>query len=103
MRILIATKHRNIAGGVESYLAALLGPIGHRGHQLAILHETPGTSGQKTIDDKIPGLPVWCSGVTDFSETLRQISAWQPDVAYVQGLDSSKLEGALLYQLPAVL
>jgi glycosyltransferase involved in cell wall biosynthesis len=101
MRILLVTKYRNMVGGVEAYLGDVLPALRARGHEVALFHETPATAGQATIDGTTLDLQVWCAG--DGSEALRQATAWGPEVAYAQGLDSPELEEALLGRFPAVL
>ena len=39
MRILIATSSRNLVGGIEKYLQALIPGLLDRGHELGLLYE----------------------------------------------------------------
>lgn len=97
VRILIATIHRAVVGGVETYLRALLPELVARGHSLALVCEQPNQSEQYAIDDRAPGLPLW-------SPTDRAaIETWRPDVCYLQGLSDPDAEYELATRVPTVL
>jgi glycosyltransferase involved in cell wall biosynthesis len=100
MRILIATSHRAILGGIETYLRALLPELVGKGHEVALFHETEAAPDQRNIDDGVPGLPRW--GLED-SEALQKASAWLPDVCFVQGLASPDVEESLVKRFSSVL
>jgi glycosyltransferase involved in cell wall biosynthesis len=102
MRILIATRHRDVVGGVETYLQLLIPALLKRGHSIAMLYEYATSTGE-TIDPPEAGLPLW------FGDDLvrnragwREIAAWKPDIAYAHGLGSLDLEEMLLENLPTV-
>jgi glycosyltransferase involved in cell wall biosynthesis len=103
MRILIATVHRNLVGGAEKYLEALLPALAKQQHQVAILHENRCDWNRERIDPAGWDSPVWCALETGTPEALRLATAWKPDVVYSQGLDSVELESALAGQHPTVL
>jgi glycosyltransferase involved in cell wall biosynthesis len=100
MRILIATLHRQLEGGVETYLHALLPGLCERGHEVALLHEHPAPVAWPTLDDRVPGIPVWWAGESGWAE---QVAAWQPDVVYLQGLESPDRETMLAQAYSTVL
>ena len=102
LRILIATSHRQMAGGVEVYVRSVIRGLRERGHTLALLHEHPASPGTLTIDAQTPDIEHWCAA-GDPDSALRHADDWRPDVTYAQGLISSRLERALARRFPTVL
>jgi glycosyltransferase involved in cell wall biosynthesis len=102
MRILIATSHRNLVGGVEKYLEQILPALAGRGHQLALLYEYRFNPRIERIDPLEPDIPNL--GVEENSEDAAMHFArrWKPDVVYSQGLESAGLQSALLDEYPTV-
>jgi glycosyltransferase involved in cell wall biosynthesis len=96
MRILIATHHRALVGGIETYLREAIPALRGRGHEVALAFETPAAAGQDAIDE---GLAWW----TGDELCLRRIRDWRPDVVFGHGVAGVKLEEALLDVAPAVL
>jgi glycosyltransferase involved in cell wall biosynthesis len=102
MRILIATSHRNLVGGVEKYLQGILSTLAGRGHQLALLYEyrfDPDKECIHSLDLDIPSLGIHEAGL---DAGLRFVRDWKPEVVYSQGLDAAGLQSALLDQYPNV-
>lgn len=97
MRILIATQHLSIVGGVETYLRAVLPRLRDAGFDLAILAEHGDLSGGVLAG--VPGAPVWLAGAGSLAEVAR----WSPDVVYSHGLADPTLEAALVDRFPTVL
>lgn len=102
MRILVATSHRDIVGGVETYLHELLPSLRCRGHEVGLLHEYPATTAAR-IDGDATGGPSWCASGGLRAGLMRDIAAWRPDVVYCQGLADVGLEESLLGTFPSVL
>lgn len=102
MRILIATSHRNMVGGVEKYLQEILPRFAERGHQLALVYEYRFDPGKERIDPLDPEIP--CLGIAEagLDGGLRFVREWKPDLAYSQGLESVDLQSALLNEYPTV-
>jgi len=103
MRLLIATSHRNMVGGVEKYLQGILPRLAQRSHHLALLYEyrfDPEREGIDTLDLGIPSLGIQEVG-TDAG--LQFVHNWKPDVVYSQGLEDAGLQSALLSEYPNVL
>jgi glycosyltransferase involved in cell wall biosynthesis len=100
MRILIATTHATVVGGVETYLRELLPVLVSRGHEVALLDEVAAEPGRPAVNPGIPGLMHW--HLTD-ATALREAAAWRPDVCYTQGLAEPAFEIALLDRFPVVL
>lgn len=102
MRILIATSHRNLVGGVEKYLQGILPSLAERGHELALVYEYRFDPASERIDRpdlKIPSLGTAESGS---DAALRFIHDWKPEVVYSQGLEAVELQAALLDEYPTV-
>ena len=102
LRVLIAASNRQMVGGLEVYLRSLIPGLAERGHEVALLHERPESPGEPTIDGPGADIERWCTA-GDPDTALRRAEAWQPDVAYVHGLVSGRLEGALTRCFPTVL
>ena len=103
MRILISTFHRNVIGGTEKYLQALIPGLIHRGHQVAFLYELPfDTTRESIIPAELP-MATYCLAEEGLSSVLRSVSGWKPDVVYNQGLQAGDLEDTLLGTYPTVL
>lgn len=105
MKILIATPHRNIVGGAETYVQALLPALAARGHQLAVLCDHPPDGHpDTTIDARCPGLQFWYStGMRGGGREFDRLVDWKPDVVYSQGLESPDIERRLQRHFPSVL
>lgn len=101
MRIGISTWTRRLAGGVETYLSALVPALLERGHDVAILHE---------VDDPVDRAPLaittavphWCAA-EGRDRALADLRAWRPDVIFLQGLEDPSLEASVAAIAPAVL
>lgn len=103
MRILIASSHRNIAGGVEKYLQELLPSLSARGHELALLYEYRFDPAKSQIDTPQLHLPCLGTDESGAEAGLRFARDWKPDAVYSQGLESADLQSALLDEYPTVL
>jgi glycosyltransferase involved in cell wall biosynthesis len=103
MRILIATQNRNLVGGVEMYLQAVIPGLLGRGHQVALLYENSFSPKLKSIDPPAAPLPAWCPTEGGTAVAMLSGAGWQPDVVYSQGLEDGSLEDALLGGYPTVL
>ena len=94
MKILIATLHRGVVGGVETYLRSVLPALQDRNHELALVTDFPAAA--PAIDDDCSGLPVW-----DMSR-LDAALAWRPDICYFNGIADQNAEQAILATVPTV-
>lgn len=92
MRILIATLHRNIVGGVEKYLQALIPELVQRGHQLGIAHAFRGDPEVETIDDPELCLPAWSLEEYGGEGVWYAAEKWRPDVIYSNGFEEADSE-----------
>jgi glycosyltransferase involved in cell wall biosynthesis len=103
MRILIATAHRNMVGGVEKYLQQTLPCLAARGHQLALLYEFRFDPRREPINS--PELQLPCCGTEEsgVQAALNFLRDWKPDVVYSQGLEDANLQSIVLNEYPTVL
>jgi len=103
LRIAIANWTRGVGGGAERYLQALVPRLADAGHAIGLAVETDAARSAPTIDP--PGGPVEGIAIDpgDPAAAVRALRAWAPDVVYVHGLRSPKLEEALIAAAPAVL
>jgi glycosyltransferase involved in cell wall biosynthesis len=103
MRILIATWHRNLAGGTEKYVQSLLPALASRGHEVGLIYERPVNPAQETIDRAGADLATWSLADLGLEALMRSVAQWRPDIVYSQGLEDAGLEAALLDNYPVVL
>jgi len=103
VRVLITTFHRNLIGGTEKYLQALIPGLIHRGHQVAVLSEQPFDPLRESITPSEHPVATYCLAEEGLISVLRSVSEWKPDVVYNQGLQAGDLEGALIGAYPTVL
>jgi glycosyltransferase involved in cell wall biosynthesis len=102
MRILIATSHRNLAGGVEQYLQSILPGLAQRGHELALVYEyrfDPEKERVDRLDLEIPSRGIAEAGP---EAALRFVRDWKPEVVYTQGMEAAGFQSALVSEYPTV-
>src|SRR5271170_6553395 len=103
MKILIATAHRTIVGGVETYLQALIPALLQRGHQVAALFDHYPNETGATIDSPELDLPVWyCEDLRRDPDLWRELAGWRPDVVYAHGITSLDVDRELQQRYPSV-
>lgn len=100
MRIAIVTWNRRWAGGVETYLGAVVPALAAAGHDIAFWCEV-----DRPIDrDPIP-LPattsVICAEAGGLAAAIADLRAWAPDVLYAHGLRDPEAERQVLGVAPA--
>jgi glycosyltransferase involved in cell wall biosynthesis len=101
MRILIAHEAAAGAGGVESYLAALMPALAARGHQLAFLHHNPRAERGPTclLDTRMPSASVVDDGL---GTAIQKVRAWQPDVCFSHNMRALEVDERLAAEWPVV-
>lgn len=96
MRIAVVSHTLARLGGTETYLQEVVPALGARGHDVACaFEERPASAEPMALS---PDVPRW-----RLPSELELLRAWRPDVLYVHGLRSPRLEAALLDVAPAVL
>jgi glycosyltransferase involved in cell wall biosynthesis len=101
MRILIATHHLGIVGGVETYLNALIPLLVSAGHEVGLLYEAAASG--LTITGNAPGIPHWQCGGEETAATIQNIEEWRPDIVYDNGVADADLADSLASRFPTVL
>jgi len=100
MRILFANDGIGDAGGVQSYLAAVMPALEARGHAVAFLHldlprEEEGTPAPE-------GAPHFCIDREGIEGALDGARRWGPDVVFSHNLRPLEVERRLLAEWPVV-
>jgi glycosyltransferase involved in cell wall biosynthesis len=101
MRILIVHEAAAGAGGVESYLAALIPALAARGHQLAFLHHNP-RSEQGPTRLAHPNMPAASVSDDGLDAALGRMRAWRPDVCFSHNLRQLEVEERIASEWPVV-
>jgi glycosyltransferase involved in cell wall biosynthesis len=97
-KLLIATTHRGVAGGTETYLRALLPALEKRGYELGLLYDLPAGD-VAPIDAACSALPCWETATGGVDAALR----WAPDACLCQGMLTPDPEERLVAHLPTIL
>lgn len=93
MRILIASEHGKVVGGIETYLRACVRQLSARDHQLGFYFSAPESGIGESVVGSNAG-PIW-RGASDQS-TVKEIRQWGPDVVYSHGLLDPAKEAKLI-------
>ena len=100
MRILFANDGIGDAGGVQSYLAAVMPALAARGHSVALLHLDPLRGGEGTpapLD-----APHFCIEETGIDRAVAESIRWRPDAVFSHNMRALDVERRLLDALPVV-
>ena len=89
-----------MAGGVETYLGALVPALLERGHEVSLLHEVDLPRDRPPITTTVPQ---WCTAGEGTEAALARLEAWKPDVIFSQGLEDPLLDARVARIAPAVL
>jgi glycosyltransferase involved in cell wall biosynthesis len=103
MRILIANTHRNVVGGVEKYLQAIIPALAIRGHEIALVLENTFNPALETIDPPELNLRAWTLRESGYQSILQSLAAWKPELLFSNGLEAADFQTALLNSYPTVL
>jgi glycosyltransferase involved in cell wall biosynthesis len=103
MRILIATTHRNIVGGVEKYLQAIIPALAVHAHEIALVFESSFDPTLESIDPPELNLIAWSLRESGSEQILQSLGAWKPDIVFSNGLEAADFQTALLDRYPTVL
>ena len=100
MRILIANDGFGDAGGVQSYLDAVIGGLLARGHALAVLTRDPASNGDQPAS--LAGIPRFSFDVEGLDLATEAVRRWQPDIAFSHNMERLDVERRLLDTMPVV-
>ena len=101
MRIAILNWSRRKAGGIETYLGAVMPALVHAGHELAFWHEVdlPRNRERIVLPERTPA---WSVEESDAASALGKLRAWRPDLLYTHSLLDPAIERQTLSVAPAV-
>src|SRR5438105_4121240 len=101
MRILLVNDEIGGAGGVESYLAALVPELQARGHDVGLLYESAVTSTDSAF---MPAADLWRVGVRDegLGAALARVGRFEPDVCFSHNMRALDVDEVLLREWPVV-
>jgi glycosyltransferase involved in cell wall biosynthesis len=101
MRVAVASWTARYAGGIESYLAAVMPAMRQSGLDVSFFHEVDEPAQRGRIDEAagVAAFSVASSGV---ESALAQLSKWKPDVVYAHGLHDATTADRLLAFAPSV-
>lgn len=99
MRLLVATAHAAVVGGVETYLRAVLPRLRDHGVTLGLMTANPEQGGA-SIRELVPEVPHWVAG--DVGETVAAAEEFGPDVVYTNDLPDPAADDALARRFPTV-
>ena len=101
MRLAIVNWTSRRAGGIETYLDAVIRGLAERGDEVALWHEVSGP--RERVPIYLPAeTPTWCVEDLGLKAALQQLRAWQPQLVYAHGLLDSKLEALFPSIAPSV-
>jgi glycosyltransferase involved in cell wall biosynthesis len=100
MRILIAHESIDTAGGVETYLRAILPELRVRGHDVAVVYHRRRNGQAPTWAEAA----LFTAGVSEngAAETMSVVRAWRPDVCFSHNMRPLDLERLLVDEWPVV-
>jgi glycosyltransferase involved in cell wall biosynthesis len=101
VRILVATQHRGVVGGVETYLRALLPALRDAGHDVSLL--TEDGEGIGSIAQRCPEIEAWDAKAFKIDDLCASLAEWRPDVVFSNGLADPSLEARLADRFPTVM
>lgn len=101
MRVAVASWTSRHAGGIESYVGALLPAMRRAGLEVSFFHEADEPA-QRARIDVAAGIAVFSAQSNGVAGALERLSAWKPDVVYVQGLHDVDTADRLLDVAPSV-
>lgn len=92
MRIAIVGVNQGVIGGAETYLTWLFGALLGAGHQLAFAYEIPSVDPARAVDRGIEPLVRWDLQTLSRPAFLAELTAFEPDVVFLQGSRDEALD-----------
>jgi glycosyltransferase involved in cell wall biosynthesis len=102
VRIAVIAGNREVVGGAEMYLRWLLPQLRARGHELALGFERRLVVPSRAIERDVSDVINWTLPDLGLENWLRNLEAFEPDVAYVHGISDPDIEAALTRRFNAV-
>lgn len=103
MRLAVAVSSRQVVGGIETWLRALVPELLRRNHAVVLVTEFAAAPGQPAIGDGAPGVPTLCRQELGADRVLAELARWEPDIVFAHGLAIPAFEAALLDRFPVAL
>jgi glycosyltransferase involved in cell wall biosynthesis len=97
LRILVANEEAIEAGGVHTYLGAVMPALAARGHQVAFLHHDEPTRAAPALAE--PSIGVRALGL---DEAIARVEKWAPDVCFSHNMHPLAVDAALARRWPVV-
>ena len=101
MRVAVASWTARYAGGIESYLAAVMPAMRQAGLDVSFFHEVDEPAHRGRIDEAA-GVPAFSVASTGVERAIAQLSEWKPDLVYIHGLHDATTADRLLDVAPSV-
>lgn len=101
MRVAVASWTARFAGGIESYLAAVMPALRREGLEVAFFHEVDEPAQRDRIDAGAHG-DVFSVAASGVETAIAGLSKWSPDVLYMHGLHDVRTVNRLLDLAPSV-
>lgn len=103
MRVLIANDGFGDAGGVQTYLDAVVPALTARGHDFALLHLSSDSFHQPAEGpSRAPAMPRFSVAERGVDGALADARAWQPDVCFSHNMRDLDIERRLVEVAPVV-
>jgi glycosyltransferase involved in cell wall biosynthesis len=99
MRILFANDGVGDAGGVQSYLAAVIAALAARHHDVALLHLDPLRDASAS---PAGAAPHFCVGSSGENAAIDAAMRWRPAVCFSHNMRALAVERGLMARLPVV-
>jgi glycosyltransferase involved in cell wall biosynthesis len=101
MRVAIVSWTSRYAGGVESYVGAVMRAMCDAGLDVAFFHEADEPKGRARID-VAASVPVFNVASVGVERALDELAAWKPDLIYSQGVHDVQTGERLIDIAPSV-
>src|SRR5580704_15316917 len=95
MRVALANCHRQVVGGAESYIKAVVLELESAGVEVALLTEVESAPDRERIELSA-GAPAWSISEIGEQAGLDAMRAWRPDLVFVHLVESPALESCML-------
>lgn len=101
MRVAVVSWTSRYAGGVESYVGAVIRAMCDAGLDVAFFHETDEPKARARID-VAAGVPVFNVASAGVERAINELARWKPDVIYSHGVHDVQTSERLIDIAPSV-
>ncbi len=103
MRIAVVSGNRELVGGAEAYVRWLFAALIARGHEVAAAFVRDAGSPERAIDGAVDGARRWALAELGEATWKRRLLEFEPQVAYVHGVEAPGLEAWVARRFDSVL